>query len=293
MGGSGDLVQNGVNPLLLPVLERHPRLRVQTAPSIAYNYLGFNLEDPVLAQLGVRRAIAHALDREAIVATRFAGTARLATGMLAPGHWAFEGDLPRYGHDPALARRLLDEAGFADPDGEGPEPRLRLTLKTTSNRFRRSIARVLAHQLGQVGIAVEVRAYEWGTFFADVRSGNFQLFTLQWPAVVEPDLYHWIFHSSMIPSPDNGGRGANRGRYRNPALDALIEAGRRTPERDARRAIYSQVQRILAQDLPYVSLWHEDNVAVLDRSLQGYHILPNARFGGLVEVFRGQADAGL
>ncbi|MBM4321629.1 MAG: ABC transporter substrate-binding protein, partial [Deltaproteobacteria bacterium] len=204
MGGSGDLVQNGVNPLLLDTLAAHPRLVVRSAPSIAYNYLGFNLEDPLLQRRRVRQAIAHALDIPTLVRTKLRGMARPATGMLAPNHWAYNGEVTRYPYDPERARRLLDEEGLADPDGDGPQPRFRLTFKTTTNRFRRSIARVIAAQLGQVGIAVEVKSFEWGTFFNDVRKGNFQLYALQWPTVVEPDLYHWLFHSSMIPGEGNG-----------------------------------------------------------------------------------------
>ncbi len=286
MGGSGDLVQNGVNPLLLDVLRQYPNLEVRSAPSISYNYLGFNLDDPVLGRKEVRQAIAYALDREAVLRSRFRGTAQLASGMLAPGHWAYEPDVRRYPYDPERARRMLDAAGLVDPDGPGPAPRLRLSLKTTSNRFRRSVARVLAHQLAEVGIEVEVKAFEWGTFFHDIKSGNFQLYSLQWPAVVDPDLFHWIFHSEMIPSAENRGRGANRNHYRNPTLDALIDQGRQAIGRAERKAIYAQVQRILAEDLPYVSLWHEDNIAVTARSLQGYRILPNARFGGLLEAWR-------
>lgn len=282
MGGSGDLVQNGVNPLLLGTLEAHPHLRVETAPSIAYNYLGFNLEDPLLRRPRVRQAIALALDIPGIIDSKLQGTARPSTGMLSPGHWAYCGEVARWPHDPERARRLLDEEGLTDPDGDGPEPRFRLTFKTSTNRFRRSIARVIAAQLGRVGIQTEVKSFEWGTFFSDIRRGNFQLYSLQWPAVVEPDLYHWLFHSSMIPTEANRNQGANRNRYRNAEVDRLLELGRRQTDAAARKQTYCRVQQILAAELPYVSLWHEDNIAVMSERVQGYQILPNARFGGLV-----------
>ena len=282
MGGSGDVLQNGVSPMLLPALRERPGLRVLTGPSVACSYLGFHLEDPALRDVRVRRAIAHAIDRQAIIDAKYRGGARLATGLLAPGHWAHEGDVASYAYSPARARALLDEAGFVDPPG--PTPRLRLTYKTTTNRFRRAIAFVIAHHLRQVGIEVEVLAYEWGTFFHDVRSGNFQLYSLQWPVVVEPDLYHWIFHSSSIPTPDNRGKGANRGRYRSPRADALLLAGRREMDRARRRAIYGELQRLLATDLPYVPLWHDDNIALLSDRLSGWRVLPNARFAALSDV---------
>ncbi len=282
IGGSGDLVQNGVNPMLLDTLARYPDLRILTGPSVAYNYMGFNLTDPILSRREVRQAIAYGIDREAIVRSRFKGHARLATGLLAPGHWAYEPNVQTYPHDPAKAKALLDRAGYPDPPG--PAPRFTLTLKTTTNRFRRSIARLMAHQLATIGIEVKVRSFEWGTFFADVKSGNFQLYTLQWPAVVEPDLYHWIFHSSMIPTPENRGRGGNRNRYVSREVDRLIDLGRATVDRDERRRIYGRIQQIVALDLPYVSLWHEDNIAVTRAGITGYEILPNARFGGLLDT---------
>ena len=284
MASAGHLIQNQVSPLLLPTLEAEPGIEVQTGPSTAISYLGFNLDDPVLSRPEIRQAIAHAVDRRAIVERKYAGRAKLATGLLAPGHWAYEGDVPSYPFDPARARRLLDAAGLTDPDGDGPEPRARLSLKTTTNRFRRAIALVIAHQLGQVGLQTDVRAYEWGTFFHDVKSGNFQLYTLQWPVVVEPDMAHWIFHSGSIPTIENRGKGGNRGRYRNPKVDALIEAGRTETEPARRKDIYSDVQRQLAADLPYVFLWHDDNVALIRSELRGWQVLPTGRLAGLTEL---------
>ncbi len=284
MAGSGHIIQNQVSPLLLPTLEAQPEIRVQSGRSAAISYLGFNLDDPVLNRTKVRRAIAHAVDRKAIVERKYAGRAQLATGLLAPGHWAYEPDVPRYAFDPARARTLLDEAGLIDPDGEGPAPRAHLSLKTTTNRFRRAVALVIAHQLGQVGLKTDVRAYEWGTFFHDVKSGNFQLYTLQWPVVVEPDMVHWIFHSGSIPTVDNRGKGGNRGRYRNARVDSLIEAGRTETEPERRRGIYSEVQRLIAADLPYVFLWHDDNVALVRNELEGWQVLPTGRLAGLTEL---------
>ena len=131
---------------------------------------------------------------------------------------------------------------------------------------------------------MDVRAYEWGTFFSDVRSGNFQLYSLQWPVIVEPDVYHWIFHSDSIPTAEQRGKGANRGRYRSARANALIEAGRAETDRARRRVIYAELQRVLAEDLPYVVLWHDDNVALLQRAVRGWRVLPNARFAALAEV---------
>ena len=174
---------------------------------------------------------------------------------------------------------MLDEAGFKDP--EGPEPRFEIEFKVSSNKFRKSIATLIAHQLSDIGIKVTVRSYEWGTFFSDIKSRNFAMTTLQWPSVLEPSLYRWIFHSANIPSAEARSAGANRGAYRNSRVDELLDRGNVVVDRDERRKIYGEVQAILARELPYVSLWHEDNIAVTKQGVEDYFITPNARFEAL------------
>ncbi|MEM1349540.1 MAG: ABC transporter substrate-binding protein, partial [Myxococcota bacterium] len=282
LGGSANLVQNAVAPLMLPVVQDQERLEVRTSESFKYTYLAFNLRKKALQDVRVRRAIAHGIDREAIVRHKFRGYATLSTGMLAPGHWAYHADVPTYGYDPELAMRLLDEAGYTDPDGpEGPKPRLTLELKVSSNKFRRALAMLMAHQLARVGIELRVRAYEWGTYFHDIKSGNFELTSLQWPSVLEPSLLRWAFHSENIPTPERRSAGANRGAYKNPELDELLDRGMSEADATKRRVVYAEVQRILARDLPYVSLWHEHNIAVLERGTSEYYTTPNARFESL------------
>ena len=273
-GGKADLVQNGLSPLYLKVPAGEPALKVVRGESILTSYVAFNLRDPVLGDVRVRRAIAHAIDRNELIQHKFQGFARPATGLLSPLHWAYTPDVKRYDHDPARARALLDEAGYPDPGGG--RPRLRLTYKTSTDKFRVSVARVIASHLARVGIAVDLRPYEWGTFFEDLKKGNFQLCTLQWAELEEPDIMHWIFHQKRIP--EDGQSGANRGAYRSPRVDALLDRGQGEVDVEARKKTYAEVQRILAEDLPYVFLWHEDNIAVVRKELTGVELMPNAKF---------------
>ncbi|HSD89459.1 MAG TPA: ABC transporter substrate-binding protein, partial [Kofleriaceae bacterium] len=202
------------------------------------------------------------------------------TGLLPPLHWAYNPDVPHYTRDLARARQLLDAAGYKPgPDGI----RLHLTYKTSSVPFRVGLARALASQLRDAGIAVEVRPFEFGTFFADIKKGNYQLATMQTSEITEPDFYYNYFNSERIPDakdPDGG----NRWRYRSLEVDRLTLAGRMEADRDKRKAIYAQVQRIVAEDVPIIPLWHEDNVALSNVDVRGYTIVPNARFIGLVSA---------
>ena len=280
VGGSADLIQNAVRlDLVEEVLDR-PRVKVEWGPSVFLTYLLLNNTDPFLKDVRVRQAIALAIDRPAIVAAKFAGHARLATGLLPPNHWAYEPDVARWNHDLPRAHQLLDAAGFRDPDGPGPLPRFSLTYKTSSDAFRVMVAKVIAAQLAEVGIAVEVRPFEFGTFFADVKKGTYQLASMQTAEITEPDFHFTYFHSSWIPSAKNPD-GYNRWRYRNELVDRLTKEGRHELDLAKRKQIYSQVQKIVATDVPIIPLWHEDNLVLSNIDVQGYRITPNARLIGL------------
>jgi peptide/nickel transport system substrate-binding protein len=202
-----------------------------------------------------------------------------ASGLLSPLNWAYEGAVDSWPHDPERAKRLLDEAGFVDPDGDGPRPRFKVSFKTTNIDLRRRIAEAFKEQLKAVGIELEIRAYEWGTFYGDVKKGNFHLFSLAWVGIMDPDIYFQIFHSRSIP-PD----GDNRGRYANPALDRLLERGRRAVAIEERRAIYGEVQKIVARELPYIPLWWAKNVVVQQPGLHGFVPYPDGDFISLKNV---------
>jgi peptide/nickel transport system substrate-binding protein len=256
LAGAGDLALNSVPPLLLPLFERDPRFQVRDAPGVGTTYLGLNTEAPALRDVRVRRAIAHAIDREALIRAKLGGRARLATSWIAPGHWAYSARVPRYAYDPDAARALLAQAGHA-----GPKP-LALTLRCGSDRFRLSIARAIAAMLADVGIDVDVRPSEVATLIADLNRGRFELTMLEVPEVIEPHVLSWFFGSDHVQG--KGHEGANRWRLRSAALDAALERGRANTDGATRRAAYEDAQRILAEELPVISLWHEDTVVIED-----------------------------
>jgi peptide/nickel transport system substrate-binding protein len=271
--GGVDLVINDLPADALPRLAALPHLRLVTSPSTNFFYLGLNLQDPALQDVRVRRAIAYAIDPAPIIDYILRGQATRATGLLPPGHWAYHrpAELPVY--DPSRARTLLIEARGADA------PPLHLEYKTSTDETARLVAQVIARQLAAVGIGVSLHSYEWGTFYGDIKAGRFQLYCLTWTGVVEPDLYHYIFHSRSIPP-----EGANRNHYANPDMDAALEAARTTDDLDQRRDRYAAVQDMAARDLPYIPLWYPSHYAVVNRRVEGFRLTPNIDFALFAKV---------
>jgi len=258
--GSGDIAINSLTPDTVRTLAREPDLSVDSAHGTRFAYLGFNLRDPILKDVRVRQAIAYALDRRPMIEYLWRGQAQLARSVLPTQSWAYNGDVPAYEHDPEKAKQLLDAAGYAAVNGV----RFHITMKTSTDANTRLMVAVMQQQLREVGIALDIRSFESATFFSDVIHGAFQMYGLRWIGGNEdPDIFEYAFHSSKFPP-----NGANRGFYSNPKLDALIDKARREIDPNARKPLYAEVQRILAEDLPYIDLWYLDNVLVHTRRVR-------------------------
>jgi peptide/nickel transport system substrate-binding protein len=285
---SVDLVVNDLPPDIVHQLERSESFRVTRSPGLDFFYLGVNLRDSALRDVRVRHAVAYAIDREAIIRYLRRGLARPASGLIPDLAWAHEADVHQFTHDPARSARLLDEAGFRDPDGDGPLPRLRLTLSISTSEETRLQATAIQHDLRAVGVDLEIRSYEFATFFNDVLRGRFQLFALQWVggAMVDPDMLRRVFHSREVP-PD----GFNRGHYANPEADRLLDLATTTIDEGERLGYYRAAQRIIAADAPYIPIWNRTNVILAQPSLDGLHINPVGDFSALRDVRRRSAPA--
>jgi peptide/nickel transport system substrate-binding protein len=273
--GRADLVLGDISPAVLPAVQRNPSLRILTRPGTGYSYVGFNLRGPPFSDLRVRRALCKALDIPLIAKAKFHDLAVTATGMLPHTHWAYSATSGCQ-RDVSEAATLLSEAGYITArsrelgaSSSPAKPPLRFTLKTSSDRLRKSVALIIKEQLGQLGVEVELRALEFGTFFNDVRKGNFDAVTLKWASVIEPDLMRDVFSSRNIPTVENQFSGLNRGGYVNAQLDALLERAAGV-DRAQRLALYQKAQETLDRDLPYLPLWHEDRVAVVSSRLRDF-----------------------
>ena len=259
--GEIDLIQGDLPPELVKHLQTMPNLHVDTGLGANYSYLGLNMQDPVLKQLKVRQAIAHAINRQEIIQKVMVTSTRIAGAILPPEHYAGNINLTPYDYNPELAKKLLQEAGVKLP--------LKLVYKTSTDAQRVRIATILQAQMREAGIELEIRSLDWGTFFADVKQGNFQLFGLTWVGIKTPEIYSKAFGSQNFPP-----NGFNRGRYADAELDKLLAAEN---WQAATARIHNQ--------LPYIPLWYEGQFAAMRKNLGGYALKSDGNWDGLTEVY--------
>lgn len=244
-------------------------------PSFGYTYLGYNLADPRFADHRVRQALNAAIDKQEIIDGVLLGLGTVSTGPYPPQSWAFNPAVAATRSDPARARALLAEAGWADHDGDGwldrDGVRFSFTLLTNQgNDTRQLVSEIVQRRLREFGIEVQIRVIEWSAFltkFIDARA--FDAVLLGWSLSQDPDLYD-LWHSSKIPPP-----GFNFLGYRNDEVDRLLEAGRRTFDQGARQAIYRQVHAIVYEDQPCLFLFVPDSLQMLDSRVHGIDPAPS------------------
>lgn len=272
--GSADVAVNSLPIDTLDTLSESPNLRIEQTPGTQVQYLGFNLRDPLLKDARVRQAMACAIDRNLILRTLQRGHARPAWSLLPEGHWAYSDPGEHFDYDPARAGKLLDEAGFKKgADGV----RMRLTMKTSNVEETRLLAAVLQQQFAKVGIVLETRSYESATFYADVRRGAFQIYSLRWSGGNEqPEIFGYAFATkSFSPA------GANRSHYSNPRLDAILDDAAQNSDTNIRRTEYAEAQSILAHDLPAINLWSRDTIVVHNARLRNVQAAATGSFAFL------------
>jgi peptide/nickel transport system substrate-binding protein len=271
--GSADVAINALTSDMVVAISKEQKLAIERAPGTILSYMAFNLRDPLLKDVRVRQAVAYAIDRQPLIEYIWRGFAQPAASVLPPQSWAYDANLPVYSHDPAKARQILESAGYHPVDGI----RFHLTMKTSTEESTRLLASVLQQQLREVGIALDIRTYEFATFLADVTSGAFQFYSLRWIGGNEdPDIFDTVFYSSNTPP-----KGRNRSFYSNARVDALIDQARRESDPNTRKRLYSELQELLAQDMPYINLWYFDNILVHSKRVHDITLNPSGNYNFL------------
>ena len=234
-----------------------------------YTYLGFRLSHPFFQDKRVRQAIAHAVDKKALIDGVLLGLGQEATGPYKPGTWAYNPNVKKYPHDIGRAKALLAEAGWKEKDRDGvlvkDGRRFEFTVLTNAgNEARAKTAAILQQNLAEAGISMKIRTVEWAAFineFIDKR--KFDAVILGWNITPDPDQFD-IWHSSKT-----GPKELNHVGFANAEVDRLLDEGRSTFDLEKRKKAYFRIQEILAEEQPYVFLYVPEALPVVHHRFRG------------------------
>ncbi len=258
--GSADAGINlDLEPVTVESLKKAPGVKVIQSDGTNLAHLGINTTDPILKDVKVRQAIAYGIDRDALIRDLFLGQAKPASSVLPTNQWAYEPGVTVYNYDVEKAKKLLDEAGKKQT---GEQPRFKLSLKTSPLSISKKVGEVLQEQLRKIGIELTIQSLENQKLTQDITEGNFQLYYRQMVGGNQStDIFKFAYHTKSMPP-----NGQNRMRYSNPKLDKMIDEAMLAPQ-EQRKAMYAEIQKTLAVELPQIYLWYPAAITVhRDRS---------------------------
>ena len=278
-----------LSPDAVNSFKQDQNLQVLQFPGSNLNLLTFNVSAPPLNDARVRRAICYTIDRETMISKLLLGQGKIAHSILPEESWAFtQGTI--YHYDPAEAKKLLDEAGFHDPDGDGPQMRFSKPLVFRiigSSTSAREYAGVIQNYLKEVGVPITIEAVESTTHFTEIRRGNFEIAYGQWVGGnQDPIFYKDLFATSEIPTETRASK--NRSRYRNVALDPLLEEAVKTWDRQKAISLYTKIQQVVSNDAPIFPLWYQANMVIAKKSVGNIHVNASGDWGFVKDLTIGK-----
>ena len=269
-----------LSPDAVKRLEQDPNLQVKVFGGSNVMLLTINTTSPPLDNVKVRRAIAHSIDRESLIRDLLLGYGKIAHSIIPEESWSYTPGTT-YSFDPSRAKQLLDEAGFRDPDGDGPRMRFAkpVVYKVSGSSIAgRQYAGVIQNYLKNVGIPVEIQTPEANTLFDELRRGNFQIAYSQWVGGnQDPIFYKDLFATSEIPTETRPSR--NRSRYSNPELDKLLEEAVNTFDRVKGKELYTRIQQIVSTDVPIFPLWYQSNIIIARKKVGNIQVNASGDWG--------------
>lgn len=267
--GQIDIIQSDVPFSKVRVFANSEQFNVIVQAGLSTTYLLLNLRDPQLQKKSVRQALNQSIQRDEIIRFSHEGFGETATAIITkvnPYHHAQMQSAPWTAEQSRAVVQALQGYKFI--------------MKTSNTQEAIENGRILTHQLRAAGFNVEQQSYEWGTYYEDVRTGNFQIAVMKWVGITDPDIYRISLHSEMVPP------GRNRGFYNNKEFDSLVSQAIREPDDKRRKDLYFKAQAHVYEDLPVIPLWYEKQVAITNKRVKDYSLPINGDFSSLVKVYK-------
>ncbi|MBV8171262.1 MAG: peptide ABC transporter substrate-binding protein [Candidatus Eremiobacteraeota bacterium] len=258
----------------VPSLREIPGMHVVLNPICAFAMLGYNLKNPILADIRVRQALAYGTDRGTIIEKAAHGVPVPANSDQPTFQWAYEPDVMKFPYDPARARALLDAAGWkTGADGIRVKNGKRLELVavgTTGSAIDRVLFGVIQQDWKAIGVDLAEKQYPPQIGFANyaaggiIQTGKFDVAFFSWLNGVDPDDSTFTMCDQWPPA------GQNVYHYCNPKLDAAERIALSVYPQMERKKQYAVIQRLLAQDQPFLVIWFNRRVNVVSDRIQGF-----------------------
>lgn len=254
-------------------LKKLGNLKVINKPGLNMSYLLLNFKNKSFQNLESRQLIYDAIDINEVIKYKLEGLAQIATALITPANPYFIPEFLDY-KKPLFTQNELKKRSIKHIDLKQT-----FVLKTSNTREAVENAKLIAKQLRSIGLKIRHESYEWGTYYKDVKSGDFDMATMSWVGAYDPDIYRIALAGQELPP-----EGRNRGYYSNPKFDKLVSQGEKELDFNKRKEIYFEVQKLAFEDLAVIPLWYEDNVTVLDQRLKEYEPALNGDYSGLIKA---------
>src|SRR5699024_9212407 len=251
-------ISDPISPSDITRIEATDGLHVNSQPSVALSYIGFNAQKEPFDDPLVRQAISKAIDKDAIIEGIYDGIGIPAIGPIAPDVFGFNDSISGIEYNVEEAKELLAEAGY--PDG------FSTTLWTNDDRDRVDTATFVQAQLKEIGVDVEIQQVEWGAYLENTAAGEHDMFILGWSTVTGDADYgmYPLFHS------DNFGEPGNRTFLKNDELDDLLYEACTNPDPDERLELYREAQEILVDEAPMLYIHHQEYLLAVSDKVEGF-----------------------
>jgi len=260
------------NPADIALVEKDESLKLVSQPGMNVGYLGFNHTKKLWQNLALRKAIAHAINRQAIVDNIYQGMGQLAKNGIPPTMWGYNNDVPGYKYDPELAKKYLAEAGY--PEGKGlPELKLwSMPVPRPYNPEGLKVGIAMIGDLKKIGITANVTSYDWGTYLKRQREqpDDMDMFQLGWTGDNgDPDNFLAVLF-------DGAASPAIRTQWKNDRYHELMLKGKQTVDQAKRAEIYKEAQQIMFDDVAAIPVAHSTVIWPMNKKVMNFKLHPTA-----------------
>lgn len=250
---------SALTPVDVRPLEGRAGVKLSRSPGNRWMALQMRIDKPPFDNPKLRQAMAHAIDRKRIVDIVMSGKADVAEGPTPPGLWWFDESVTGYPYDPAKARALLAEPGV--------KPETELVLSVSPVAINQQVSQLAQEQLQAVGLKVRIEPVSIADWYPQLLNGVINFLPIRWSQRPDPDgLFSYLYHSKS---------GHNSSKYISPELDSLLDRARALEDRNARRDLYIQAQKMMVRDLPYIYIFHSIEFAAMRDEVRNYVWIPD------------------